>query len=101
MKRHHHSTNNDVLAAPSGGSIERCSALPITRVLYSDDQEGVVSFWMPSAEELQRLNAGKPVALSILGATHPPLYVGVDGGPELPTSEIWMSTDEPKMGDQG
>lgn len=68
---------NDVLAAPSGVTIEQCRALPIRRCQYEDGTPAVQSFWKPSETELHLLKAGAPVILTILGHTHPPLTVGV------------------------
>ena len=80
MTPHQHPSNNDVLAPPSGATPEECRALAITRVVYVADRlQGVVSYWMPTAAELQLLNAGQAVRLSVLGRTHPPLALGVDG----------------------
>lgn len=79
-----HPTNNDVLAAPPGVSADECRALYITRLLYQpSNTPAVVSYWQPSAEQLRLLNAGKPVWLSIIGYTHPPLAIGVDGDGRL------------------
>lgn len=83
MRHTQHPSNNDVLAAPPGVSDSDCRPLPITRVTYSTldagQFDGVVSFWQPSARELELLNSGKPVRLSTLGRTHPPVALGVDG----------------------
>jgi hypothetical protein len=54
----------------------RCEALPA----YRDDGglDGYTthtSFWLPSAEDLARLNAGEPIALTIYGNTHPVVSV--------------------------
>lgn len=83
MKKTQHQTNNAVLGAPKGMSIEECEALPITRIKYSDGTPAVASFWTPTASELQLLNDGKPVRLIVLGNTHPPLSMGVDGDGQL------------------
>lgn len=80
MNRHHHPSNNDVLGAPAGVPIEQCAALPVTRVWFNDvQQHAVASYWMPTAAELALLNAGAAVRLSVMGRTHPPLAIGVDG----------------------
>jgi hypothetical protein len=89
MKPIQHPTSNDVLRAPPGTTPEECRALFITRVSYdhpwdsSRSTPGVVSYWQPTPEQLALLNAGKPVWLSILGATHPPLAIGVEGDGRL------------------
>lgn len=44
-------------------------------------EEGQVildSFWQPSAEELAKLNEGRPVVLRVYGRQHPAVYVGVE-----------------------
>ncbi len=84
-----HPSNNDVLRQPEGATREVCRPLPITRVAYEHQWisgkmiPGVISFWQPTAEQLALLNAGKPVFLSFMGATHPPVAVGVDGDGRL------------------
>ena len=83
MRSTQHRSNNAVLAAPPGVSVEECRPLPITRVRFPDGEEGVVSFWQPSSEQLALLAAGQPVRLLVLGQTHPPLAMGVDGDGEL------------------
>lgn len=79
MDRSQHATNNDVLGAPPGVSIDQCQALPITRIRYPDGTPAVCSFWTPTPDELARLNAGRAVRLCVVGVTHPPLHLGVDG----------------------
>lgn len=79
-----HSSSNAVLGAPPGMPIEECRALPITRVQFGDGTLACVSFWRPSDHELQLLAQGQPLRLCLLGTTHPPLSVGVDGDGELP-----------------
>lgn len=83
MRPIQHRSNNAVLGAPPGVSVEECRPLPITRVRFLDGEEGVVSFWQPSAEQLALLAAGHPVRLLVPGQTHPPLAMGVDGDGEL------------------
>ena len=38
-----------------------------------------ISAWLPTPDELVRLNAGEPVYLSVWGNGHPPVHVGVKG----------------------
>lgn len=40
-------------------------------------EDGFVSAWIPTPEEIAALNAGAPVYLFIYGDKHPPVYVGV------------------------
>lgn len=79
MDRAQHPTNNAVLGAPAGMSIEECGALPVTRLEYPDGTPAVASFWRPSPEERDLIAKGAPVRLIVLGMTHPPLSLGVDG----------------------
>lgn len=74
-----HPSNNDVLRAPPGVSIEQCRPLAITRVAYEDGTPAVWSFWRPSEAEKAAIAAGATVRLSAIGQTHPPVHVGVDG----------------------
>lgn len=60
-------------------SIDECNALPITRVQYEDGTPAVLSYWRPTEAEIALIVGGHPVRLSVLGATHPPLMLGVDG----------------------
>jgi len=83
MNRHQHHSNNDILGAPSGVPIEECVALPVTRVKFPDGLDAVVSFWMPSASDLQLINSGRAVRLLIFGRTHAPVSIGVDGDGDL------------------
>lgn len=84
MKPHQHPSNNDVLAPPPGASADECQALPITRVVFHPSGlPAVVSYWMPTPEQLQLLNEGKAVWLSAWGRTHPPVALGVDGDGRL------------------
>lgn len=83
MRPVQHPSNNDVLRAPPGASVEQCRPLPITRVRYEPSGwPAVVSFWQPSAAQLQLLAQGKPIRLSVIGHTHPPMAIGVDGDEE-------------------
>jgi hypothetical protein len=82
MNKHQHPTNNAVLGAPKGWDqgVLPCSALAITRITYEGEggQQGVMSFWKPTADELVMLAAGGSVALTVLGTTMPPVMLAVD-----------------------
>lgn len=79
MRSTQHPSNNDVLAAPPGSTVEECRPLAITRVVYEDGTPGVMSFWEPTDTERQAIAAGAPVCLIALGRTHPPVTLCVDG----------------------
>jgi len=79
MRATQHKSSNAVLGAPHGASVEECRPLPINRLEYADGTPAVASYWQPDVEQLALLAQGKPVRLIVLGRTHPPLSVGVDG----------------------
>lgn len=78
MRPTQHPSNNAVLGAPQGWDQkdQPCSALAITRLEW-DGVPHVVSFWLPSPEELVALNAGHPVQLQVVGQTMPPVALVV------------------------
>lgn len=78
MRFAQHPTNNAVLGAPAGLTNEQCSALPITRVRYEDELDGVWSYWRPSPAELAALAAGGLVKLCVLGTSMPPVALEVE-----------------------
>jgi hypothetical protein len=79
MRPTQHPTNNAVLRAPPGSTLDECKPLAITRVRYADGLPGVWSYWTPTADERAAIAAGAPVRLGVLGETHPPVHIGVDG----------------------
>lgn len=81
MQRTQHPSNNAVLGAPPGTDIEVCNALPITRIQFDDGTPAVESWWKPNNQERYLIELGYPVKLTILGTTHAPVKVEVDGTP--------------------
>lgn len=79
MKKHQHPSNNAVLGAPPGWDQQGvpCDALPVTRGTL-DGIPAIVSYWLPSPEELAALNRGYAVALHVLGVAHPPVALSVE-----------------------
>lgn len=59
------------------GESQGYTPLHITDAQMIDHGPIMVSCWQPSAEELELLNAGKPVRLTIAGTSHPPVMVDV------------------------
>lgn len=54
----------------------KCGKLPIARVIF-DSMPRMLSIWKPTDEELVQLNSGMSVRLSIIGVTHPPVWLDV------------------------
>lgn len=78
-----HWSNNFKLNAPAGEE-SRVTDLPTTRLVYGDGTVGQASFWMPTHAQLKLLLEGRPVRLFVMGKTHAPLKVGVDGDGDMP-----------------
>lgn len=74
MNIYQHPACNEVLLPPKGDA--DCRPLPILRMQDTDGVPVTMSFWKPTPEELQQLNAGGVIALHVWGRTHAPLYVG-------------------------
>jgi hypothetical protein len=68
---------NGVLGAPHGVLIDECGALPVRHAILEDGTAVVQSFWQPTREELDALQAGAPIILTLWGTTHAPVSVGV------------------------
>lgn len=79
MQHTQHPSNNDVLGAPLGVSLDECHALAITRVQYQNGMPAVRSYWRPNAAELEALQKGALVCLEVWGGAHAPLLLTVDG----------------------
>lgn len=58
-----------------------CDALPVTDATDCDGRPYVISFWLPTPEEVAALAAGAPVQLWVVGQTMPPVALSV--GAEL------------------
>lgn len=79
MRVTQHPSNNDVLGAPAGSSIEECRPAPITRTLYADGTPSVSTYWQPTEAERAAIAAGAMVQVEVLGVTMPPMIVGAEG----------------------
>lgn len=60
-----HSTNNGVAAAPRGMDIEICKAAPYTAIVDPHLGLSIQTFWRPCKEELEALNDGGLVMLTV------------------------------------
>jgi len=66
--------SNFVYKAPVG--MDNCQDLHVA--VYEDEDVRVMSSaWMPTPEELARLNAGQPIHLHIYGQGHPVVSMSV------------------------
>lgn len=62
---------------PKGLTVEQCRPLPITRVVYPDGHEGVMSFWRPTNEEIAMLINGASICVIFAGNQHPPMRLAI------------------------
>jgi len=77
-----HPTNTRVIGAPAGWTVADPSDPNYVAPLRVTDtvQDGMAcmqSVWKPDANELQHLNKGGAVALTVWGTVHPVVSVGV------------------------
>lgn len=79
MRVTQHPSNNGVLGAPPGMSVDECRAAPITRTLYADGTPSVTTYWRPTEAERAAIADGALVSVEVLGETMPPMIVGADG----------------------
>jgi hypothetical protein len=76
-KRHPRATR--YLGAPAGWQPENhgdCAHLAISDTRHKSGN-AMESIWEPTPAEMERLNAGAPVSLLILGEIHPPVTINV------------------------
>jgi len=78
-----HAATTRTLGAPANWNRDAdvcCVRLPIADMA---SQSGPVmeSAWLPTPEELERLAAGAPIILGVLGEYHPPVYLTVGAPP--------------------
>lgn len=68
------------LGAPAGwdpATQGECGALAIRDVEYQPGENVMVSAWLPTPDEVARIQAGQPVYLWIFGTGHPPVSLSV------------------------
>ncbi|NEU14701.1 hypothetical protein G3T14_21720 [Methylobacterium sp. BTF04] len=74
------------LGAPAGwdpATDGHCGGLPIRDEPHSPGINQMVSAWLPMPDELERLAAGAPIYLVVLGVTHPPVALTIGNPPPI------------------
>ena len=61
---------------PAPEDVGKVMAVPATVCMEEGGGRSVITFWLPTEEELAQLNLGLPVAIKFIGRV-PPHYVGV------------------------
>ena len=67
-----HPSNNTVMKPPEG--VNDCVSLSATRCPVNG-VDSIITFWRPTAEELEKLNNGGPVALVVYSPVMPMVWV--------------------------
>lgn len=66
---------NEVCVSPVTGEHETMSSLRVLPLQYQEGQRCMVSAWMPTPEDLERLNSGLPIYLGVMAAGQPPVML--------------------------
>jgi hypothetical protein len=69
-----------MLGAPQGWDKEKdgpCLGLAILDLNLNDAISAMGSVWFPTPEEIEKIVAGAPIELWIIGKSHPPVYLRV------------------------
>lgn len=69
------------------------NALHIVDMPFADGTPAMHSLWEPTPEELEKLNRGGKVRLTILGAVHPPVALTAHS-----IEELQATSEEPSDG---
>lgn len=64
---------NLTLMKPKSMTDEECAPMTAYRGRDEDGHAYVLSQWMPNKEDLEAINAGRPIFLKILGSVPPPV----------------------------
>jgi hypothetical protein len=65
--------SNITLGKPSDMTDEQCSSIRAQKTVTHDGFPCFLTCWMPSKEDLEALNAGRPLILMTLGEGFPPV----------------------------
>lgn len=64
---------NVILGKPDAMTDEQCLPLHAYRDIDTDGFPFILSVWQPSKEDIEAINAGRPVLLKICGQIMPPV----------------------------
>jgi hypothetical protein len=65
--------SNTVLTKPKGMTDEQCMSVPAYRNIDDAGFPFTLTVWQPSKEDIDAINAGRPICLKVLGITPPPV----------------------------
>jgi hypothetical protein len=61
--------------------------LPVCDVNHADGSHEMLTAWEPTPAEIEAINRGEPIVLSVLGTGHPPVKLSV-GLPKVITDAL-------------
>lgn len=64
---------NKTFTKPKGMTDEECGDLRVYQGKNDRGEPVIISAWMPSKEDIEAINAGRPIFLKILGSGMPPV----------------------------
>lgn len=66
---------NVTYGKPKGMTDEQCHSIRAMKAITDDGFPIIVTVWMPSKEDIDAINAGRPVILRIVGEIMPPVSI--------------------------
>ncbi|MEM6866985.1 MAG: hypothetical protein AAF528_01180 [Cyanobacteria bacterium P01_C01_bin.121] len=69
---------NEIVISPPPGEHENIAALRVVPVTYGDGSLSFVSAWLPTPEDIENLQAGKPIYLGVLSNSLPPVKLSTN-----------------------
>lgn len=66
---------NFTFTKPSTMTDEQCSDLRVFKGHDEEDTPVIISCWQPNKEDIESINAGKPIYLQIVGYSMPPVVL--------------------------
>lgn len=85
MLPHNFDESNFTFTKPKGWTDEQCSDLPVFRGKYEDGTPVIISYWKPNKEDLDAMNNGEGIYLSIVGEGMPPVSLFTENPFNKPT----------------
>lgn len=72
MRAIHFKEANKIYTKPEGMTDEECYSISAYEGKFDDGTPFVVTVWQPSKEDIDAINAGRPVCLRFIGGGLPP-----------------------------
>lgn len=69
---------NFTFTKPTDMTDEQCSSLPVYKGNTIDGMPVIISAWKPNYEDIQAINRGEPIYLTIIGHGMPPVSLDTE-----------------------